>query len=153
MNAARLLRASRPRCIGIGLLACLSLALLLHALGQIRPIHAADHAATEAGEVTVATDPDTRRFRRAFVPAGRVNEWPRGNDRYLPMDVAEFEREFSAWVGVRYSVFVNSGASANLITMAALKIRCTESGLEPGGEVIVPTLTWTSDIVSVLQFS
>jgi CDP-6-deoxy-D-xylo-4-hexulose-3-dehydrase len=43
-------------------------------------------------------------------------------------------------------VFVNSGASANLLTMAILKIRYPE-----GGEVIVPTLTWISDISSVLQ--
>lgn len=65
-------------------------------------------------------------------------------------NVAAFEREFSEWVGVRHSVFVNSGASANLITMAALKT--LSPGKESGpGEVIVPTLTWTSDIVSVLQ--
>jgi CDP-6-deoxy-D-xylo-4-hexulose-3-dehydrase len=36
-------------------------------------------------------------------------------------NVAAFEREWSEWLGVKYSVFVNSGASANLITMAMLK--------------------------------
>ena len=36
-------------------------------------------------------------------------------------NVLAFEREWSEWLGVRYSVFVNSGSSANLITMAALK--------------------------------
>ena len=46
---------------------------------------------------------------------------------------------------MKYSVFVNSGSSANLITMLALKI------LKGKGEVIVPTLTWISDIASVLQ--
>lgn len=59
--------------------------------------------------------------------------------------VREFEREWSAWLGVRYSVFVNSGSSANLLTMAALKYTY---GL---GEVIVPTLTWVSDIASVIN--
>lgn len=58
----------------------------------------------------------------------------------------EFEREWSKWLGVKYSVFVNSGASANLLSMALLKIRHPE-----GGEVIVPPLTWISDIASVLQ--
>lgn len=58
----------------------------------------------------------------------------------------EFEREWSTWLGVKYSVFVNSGASANLLSMALLKIRHPE-----GGEVIVPPLTWVSDIASVLQ--
>jgi len=60
-------------------------------------------------------------------------------------NVRALEREWSEWVGVRHSVFVNSGASANLITMAALK------HLHGGGEVIVPTLTWVSDVSSVLQ--
>ena len=57
-----------------------------------------------------------------------------------------FEEEWSKWLGVKYSVFVNSGASANLLSMTALKIRYPE-----GGEVIVPPLTWVSDIASVLQ--
>ncbi len=60
--------------------------------------------------------------------------------------VRAFEEEWSKWLGVKYSVFVNSGSSANLLTMAILKIRYPE-----GGEVIVPTLTWISDISSVLQ--
>ncbi len=56
-----------------------------------------------------------------------------------------FEREWSEWLGVKYSVFVNSGASANLLTMAAIK-----EILGPG-EVVVPPLTWVSDIAAVLQ--
>ena len=62
------------------------------------------------------------------------------------VNVREFEKEWSEWLGVKYSVFVNSGASANLLTMVALKIKYPE-----GGEVIVPPLTWVSDISSVLQ--
>jgi CDP-6-deoxy-D-xylo-4-hexulose-3-dehydrase len=61
-------------------------------------------------------------------------------------NVRAFEEEWSKWLGVKYSVFVNSGASANLLTMAILKIKYPE-----GGEVIVPPLTWISDISSVLQ--
>ena len=60
-------------------------------------------------------------------------------------NVREFEQEWSKWLGVKYSVYVNSGASANLITMAALK------HIYGSGEIIVPTLTWVSDIASVLQ--
>ena len=58
----------------------------------------------------------------------------------------EFEKAWSDWLGVKYSVFVNSGASSNLLAMTALKIQYPE-----GGEVIVPPLTWVSDIASVLQ--
>ncbi len=61
-------------------------------------------------------------------------------------NVRQFEYEWSKWLGVKYSVFVNSGASANLLTMAILKIRHPE-----GGEVITPPLTWISDVASVLQ--
>jgi CDP-4-dehydro-6-deoxyglucose reductase, E1 len=60
-------------------------------------------------------------------------------------NVRAFEEEWSKWLGVKYSVFVNSGASANLVTISALK---ETAGL---GEIIVPTLTWVSDIASVLQ--
>lgn len=59
--------------------------------------------------------------------------------------VRAFEKEWSEWLGVKYSVFVNSGASANLLTMTALR---ETYGL---GEVIVPPLTWVSDIASVIQ--
>jgi len=61
-------------------------------------------------------------------------------------NVRRFEEEWSEWLGVKYSVFVNSGASANLLTMAILKLRHPD-----GGQVIVPPLTWVSDIASVIQ--
>jgi len=58
----------------------------------------------------------------------------------------EFEEAWSKWLGVKYSVFVNSGASANLLSMTMLKIKYPQSG-----EVIVPPLTWISDVASVIQ--
>jgi CDP-4-dehydro-6-deoxyglucose reductase, E1 len=59
--------------------------------------------------------------------------------------VQAFEQEWSEWLGVKYSVFVNSGSSANLLTMAAIR------ELDGPGEIIVPSLTWVSDIASVIQ--
>ena len=59
--------------------------------------------------------------------------------------VKQFEKIWSKWLGVKYSVFVNSGSSANLLSMAVIK------NLFGDGEVIVPALTWVSDISSVLQ--
>lgn len=59
--------------------------------------------------------------------------------------VREFEKKWSEWLGVKYSVMVNSGSSANDLTMLALK------HLKGVGEVIVPPLTWVSDIASVLH--
>lgn len=57
--------------------------------------------------------------------------------------VVEFEDAWSDWLGVKHSVMVNSGASANFITMAVLR------DLYGAGEVIVPPLAWSSDISSV----
>jgi len=59
--------------------------------------------------------------------------------------VREFEEAWSEWLGGGYQcVFVNSGSSANYITMAALKERYG------GGEIIVPPIGWTSDTASVI---
>ena len=60
-------------------------------------------------------------------------------------NVKKFEEEWSKWLGVKYSVFVNSGSSANLLTIACLK----EMGMK--GEIILPSLTWISDVVSVIK--
>jgi CDP-6-deoxy-D-xylo-4-hexulose-3-dehydrase len=70
-----------------------------------------------------------------------------GDDPVLTQssNVRAFEQEWSAWLGVRHSVFVKSGSSANLITLAALR------ETRGPGQVIVPPLTWVSDIASVLQ--
>ena len=62
--------------------------------------------------------------------------------------VKEFEKKWSKWVGTKYSVFVNSGSSANFITISALK---TLNKNKNKNEIIVPTLTWVSDINSVIM--
>ena len=59
--------------------------------------------------------------------------------------VEAFEHAFANWLGVRHAVMVNSGASANLITMAALKWH-TDCA-----RVAVPVITWSSDIMSILH--
>ena len=59
--------------------------------------------------------------------------------------VKEFEKAWSEWLGVKHSVMVNSGASANFISIAMVK------ELKGIGEVIVPPIGWVSDISSVVQ--
>ena len=61
-------------------------------------------------------------------------------------EVRKFEKLWSKWLGVKYSVFVNSGSSANFISLHVLK-----SFFPKGGEVIVSPLNWVSDIVSILN--
>ena len=60
-------------------------------------------------------------------------------------NVIEFEKKWSKWLGVKYSVFVNSGSSANFITIASLK------NILKKKEIITPPLTWPSDIMAVLN--
>ena len=59
--------------------------------------------------------------------------------------VKEFEKIWSEWLGVKHSVMVNSGASANYISIAMVK------ELKGLGEVIVPPIGWVSDLASVAQ--
>ena len=60
--------------------------------------------------------------------------------------VLEFEKKWSKWLGCKYSVFVNSGSSANLLSISLLKLKYPK-----GGEIIVPAHTWSSDINSIIQ--
>ena len=59
--------------------------------------------------------------------------------------VIEFEKAWSEWLGVKHSVFVNSGTAANELTMLTLKHLFPE-----GGDIIIPPLAWVSDINSIL---
>ena len=59
--------------------------------------------------------------------------------------VKEFEKAWSEYVGCEYSVFVNSGASANYIMTSIMK---ETHGL---GEVIVSPLGWVSDVAPLVN--
>jgi CDP-6-deoxy-D-xylo-4-hexulose-3-dehydrase len=62
--------------------------------------------------------------------------------------VKEFEQAYAAWQGCKYSVFVNSGSSANLILVSTLK---QLRGWQDGDEVIVPAVTWPTTVTPVMQ--
>ena len=62
--------------------------------------------------------------------------------------VKKFEKKWSEWLGVKHSVFVNSGSSANYITIKILDIINKDKNKN---EIIVPALTWVSDISSVIM--
>ena len=63
--------------------------------------------------------------------------------------VKEFEKLWSKWLGVKYSVFVNSGSSANLLSINSLKYFLNKN--DKRNEIIVPSLTWSSDINAIIQ--
>jgi CDP-6-deoxy-D-xylo-4-hexulose-3-dehydrase len=60
----------------------------------------------------------------------------------------EFEEKWSEWLGVRYSVFVNSGSSANLMMIYCLKVL----NLLKNTKICVPSLCWATDLSPVLQY-
>ena len=62
--------------------------------------------------------------------------------------VEEFEKKWSKWLNVKYSTFVNSGSSANYISFSILKALNKNKNKN---EIIVPSLTWVSDINSVIM--
>jgi perosamine synthetase len=64
--------------------------------------------------------------------------WISSNGRFI----VEFERAFAAYCGVKHAIATNNGTSALHLALVAL-------GLEPGDEVIVPTLTYIASANAV----
>jgi CDP-4-dehydro-6-deoxyglucose reductase, E1 len=65
--------------------------------------------------------------------------------------VKEFEKKFANYFGSKYSVMVNSGSSANLISVASLFFK-KKNPLKKGDEVIVPTLSWSTTYYPLQQY-
>lgn len=60
----------------------------------------------------------------------------------------EFEEMWSKWIGCKYSVFVNSGSSANLLMLYAI----LELYNLRNKKIVVPSLGWATDLAPVIQF-
>jgi CDP-4-dehydro-6-deoxyglucose reductase, E1 len=60
--------------------------------------------------------------------------------------VADFERQFAAYIGTTYAVMVNSGSSANLLMVAAYTLRYGK------GTVIVPAVSWATSYSPFQQY-
>ncbi len=60
----------------------------------------------------------------------------------------DFEKKFANWIGSDHAVFVNSGSSANLLMIYALKY----SNKLKNNKICVPSLCWATDLAPVLQF-
>lgn len=66
-------------------------------------------------------------------------------------NVAEFEKNFSEYIGSRFAVMVNSGSSANLLMVASL-FYTKENCLKTGDEVIVPAVSWSTTYFPLHQY-
>ncbi len=68
-------------------------------------------------------------------------------------NVKKFEKNFSKYLGTKYSVMVNSGSSANLLMIAALfYTKDKKIKLKRGDEVIVPALGWSTSYFPLQQY-
>ena len=69
----------------------------------------------------------------------------------LGSEVEQAEKRFAGMVGVPYAVMVNSGSSANLLAIAAIANRLRPIHCEPGDQVLVPAVCWSTSVFPLLQ--
>ena len=62
-------------------------------------------------------------------------------------NVEKFQKNFSNYINIKNSIFVNSGSSANLLIAQSL----LESGLLKNKIIIAPTLSWATTVTPFLQ--
>lgn len=65
--------------------------------------------------------------------------------------VAAYEKAFADYFGSQYAVMVNSGSSANLLMIAAL-FYTKQPYLQPGDEVVVPAVSWSTTYFPLQQY-
>lgn len=65
--------------------------------------------------------------------------------------VRAFENKFASFFGSKYSIMVNSGSSANLLSIYSLFFK-KKNPLKPGDEVIVPGLSWSTTFNPLINF-
>jgi CDP-6-deoxy-D-xylo-4-hexulose-3-dehydrase len=88
---------------------------------------------------TAITDTD----KRAMI------DFIQSSDRYTCGNmVKQFEDAWSEWLGCKYSLYVTSGSTANLLLMAAVK---ELYDIPNGSKVLVPACTWVTNVAPVFQ--
>lgn len=70
-----------------------------------------------------------------------------GNRLTKAEQTVEFELEFAEWISSRHAIYVNSGSSANLLMVAALK----EAGRLRNNNAIAAGVSWVTTVSPLLQ--
>ena len=65
--------------------------------------------------------------------------------------VAQFERMFAEYIGVKYACMVNSGSSANLLALSILTNPLLDARIKPGDEIITPAVTWATTVFPIIN--
>jgi CDP-6-deoxy-D-xylo-4-hexulose-3-dehydrase len=63
----------------------------------------------------------------------------------------QFEDQLASFLGLDHALAVNSGSSANLLAVAALRSRRLERRLEPGDEVITSAVAFPTTVAPIVQ--
>lgn len=83
-----------------------------------------------------------------FNDVKRLITWLETNPRLTKGDLTlEFEKKWSEWLGVKYSIFVNSGSSANLAAIYSLLL----SGKLKNNKIVVPAVSWVTTVTPTIQ--
>ena len=83
-----------------------------------------------------------------FDDISKLIEWLKTNPRLTKGDLTvEFEKKWSEWLGVKYSVFVNSGSSANLAGIYSLIL----SERMRNNKIVVPAVSWVTTVTPAIQ--
>ena len=79
----------------------------------------------------------------------KLISWLETNPRLTKGELnVKFEKEWSEWLGKKFSVFVNSGSSANLAAVYALLL----SGKLRNNKIVVPAVSWVTTVTPAVQF-
>lgn len=71
----------------------------------------------------------------------------------MGLEVQTFEKRFAEYTGSAHCVMVNSGSSANLLMVAALRYSKNPAlQIQPGDEVIVPAVSWSTTYYPLHQY-
>ena len=63
----------------------------------------------------------------------------------------KFEKEFAKFIGSKYALMVNSGSSANLLSVFALINPLKKNHLNRGDECLIPALCWSTSLWPIVQ--
>lgn len=78
----------------------------------------------------------------------KLIKWLETNPRLTKGELTiEFEKKWSEWLGTKYSVFVNSGSSANLLALYSLIL----SGRMKNNKIIIPAVSWVTTVSPAIQ--
>ena len=80
-----------------------------------------------------------------------INEVVKSGNFTMGKRVKQFEIEFANYFNSKYCLMVNSGSSANLISIASLFFK-SENPLKRGDEIIVPSVSWSTTYHPLQQY-